>query len=74
MKQPKFKEGDIITCARNGFRRKIRSVEQPYYVTGRIGYTYYEEEIDSNYGLTGEFDRFRIGCCSEEHLLRWQTR
>ena len=50
--KPFFSVGDIVTCERNGFRRKIRSIEhEERQGMMKVLYSYYNEQLDE--GLQG---------------------
>lgn len=68
-----LKEGDIVTNAINGFRRKIRSAQfEERSGIMKVMYSYYNEILSSDLRATGEFDQFSIGYCSQDHLIRWK--
>lgn len=70
---PKLKPGDIVVN-HYGWQRLIRDI----YIQGRgykntptVCYSYFNEQIDSDYKATGKFNMLSIGFCSEAHLLQW---
>lgn len=71
----KFKEGEIVTQEKNGWKRKIYL---PYFFESdgnmKVGYHYLDEELDKNYQPTGEFKMEKMGKCSQDHLIQWLKR
>lgn len=69
MREPKFKNGDILTD-RRGFRRRIWRIDwEKFHSQDRIQYWYDNEQLDNNYEPTGEFNPMSKGYCSEQHLM-----
>lgn len=71
MSKPKYHVGEIVENRRNKFRRKIVSVDH-IDQKGQFHYTYNHEELDEEYNPTGNFDKNKIGHCTENHLKSWK--
>lgn len=68
----KFQIGDVVTNARNNFRRIIRHAE--HIKRNRmlvVLYYYSDEEVNDLFIPTGHFKESVTRACSQDHLLRW---